>query len=61
MTTGRGFPRLIKIEMTGRVRFRQRGLGRISNRPQSNQDDLRFNVRTIKFETMVFVGNADKN
>jgi len=46
--------RLVRISMTGKVRFRER-----SSR-QNQADDLKFNVRYAQFETTVFLGNADK-
>jgi len=46
--------RLLRISMTGRVRFRERG------RRQSQLEDLQLNTRYAQFETTVFLGNADK-
>jgi len=46
--------RLVKISMTGRVRFRERG------RRQTQLEDLQNNIRYAQFETTVFIGNADK-
>jgi len=45
---------LIRISMTGRVRFRERG------RRQTQLEDLQYNIRYVQFETTVFLGNADK-
>jgi len=54
LTPDEEFMRLIRITMTGRVRFRERG------RRQTQAEDIRLNVRYAQFETMVFIGNADK-
>jgi len=54
LTPGLEFSQLIRITMTGRVRFRER-----SSR-QTQTDDIRLNVRYAQFETIVFIGNADK-
>lgn len=50
--TPEGKPLLMKIMLEGQVRFRKRANG------QTRQDDKRKNVRTIKYETSVFLGNA---
>ena len=44
--------RLVNIQMTGRVRFREMGRG------QDRAEDLRRNVRFVKFENTVFLGNS---
>jgi len=46
--------RLIRISMTGRVRFRER------SKRQTQTEDILLNVRYAQFETMVHIGNADK-
>ncbi|MCK4312558.1 MAG: hypothetical protein KAW88_07470 [Candidatus Cloacimonetes bacterium] len=45
-------PLMIKIQLEGQVRFRERRRG------QTREDDIRQNTRTIKYETSVFIGNA---
>lgn len=47
-----GKPLMIKIQLEGQVRFRER------RRRQTREDDIRQNTRTIKYETSVFIGNA---
>ena len=47
-----GKPLMIKIQLEGQVRFRERRRG------QKREDDIRQNTRTIKYETSVFIGNA---
>lgn len=47
-----GNPTLVKIRLEGQVRYRARIQG------QSASEDLRQNIRTITYETMVFLGNS---
>jgi len=54
LTPGLEFSQLIRITMTGKVRFRER------SRRQTQSEDIRLNVRYAQFETIVFIGNADK-
>jgi type II secretory pathway pseudopilin PulG len=51
-TDAYGKPLMIKIELKGQVRFRER------RKDQSREDDVRQNIRIIKYETSVFLGNA---
>jgi prepilin-type N-terminal cleavage/methylation domain-containing protein len=52
-------PRLIRVSMEGQVRFRERG--RINpRRLQTVEQDQKMNIRRIAFETIVYVGNSDK-
>ncbi len=52
-TDGNGNPVLLKISLEGRVRFRKKGQN------QSNEDDIRNNTKTVKYETSVFIGNTE--
>ena len=51
-STPAGKPLLMKITLEGQVRFRKRA------NDQTREDDKRKNVRTNKYETSVFLGNA---
>ena len=46
---------MLDIKLVGQVRFREK------MRTQSNEDDIRKNIRTITYETSVFIGNAHAN
>jgi prepilin-type N-terminal cleavage/methylation domain-containing protein len=48
------FTSLVKLTITGRVRFRQ------ARRGQSGLEDARQNVRYATFEVITFLGNSDK-
>ncbi|MBT3755526.1 MAG: hypothetical protein HOD64_06640 [Candidatus Cloacimonetes bacterium] len=43
---------MVKIKLVGQVRFREK------QPRQSNEDDIRKNVRTITYETAVYLGNS---
>ncbi len=45
---------LLKIEMEAQVRFRERKRG------ESREEDIRRNTRKIRYETSVFLGNAQE-
>jgi prepilin-type N-terminal cleavage/methylation domain-containing protein len=52
-------PQLVMVKMEGQVRFRERG--RINpRRLMTVEQDQQMNIRRIEFETVVYVGNADK-
>jgi hypothetical protein len=44
-------PEVIKIRLVGRVRFRSKAPS------QTNEDDMKRNTRTIKYESYVYLGN----
>jgi hypothetical protein len=46
-------PTLIKIHLEAQVRFRER------EKKQSKTEDQRRNIRTITYETVIFVGNSE--
>lgn len=45
---------LLKIEMEAQVRFRERKRG------ESREEDIRRNIKKIRYETSVFLGNAQE-
>lgn len=47
-----GNPELVKLHLEGQVRFRAKQQG------QSNLEDERQNIRTVTYETVVFLGNS---
>ena len=53
-TDNEGNALLLKIELEAQVRFRERKRG------QSRSEDIRRNTRTIRYETSVFLGNAQE-
>ena len=53
-TDNEGNPLLLKIELEAQVRFRERKRG------QSREEDIRRNTRKIRYETSVFLGNAQE-
>jgi len=52
-------PQLISIIIEGSVRYRQRG--RIDRRRLlTEEQDQKLNVRSVRFDSIIYVGNADK-
>jgi hypothetical protein len=45
-------PEIVNVRLIGKVRFRQREQG------QSIEDDTRLNTKTVKYETIVYLGNV---